>query len=115
MMGRLALLALLSFASFAGCVPSGNAGPPGMRFTSPREHALDPTLVELARGEPRAGERALLVAYPRTACSGSASGIVVDERGRFLGAIAPGTAALLNVPADATTLSLFSSVEVTAP
>jgi hypothetical protein len=72
-------------------------------------------LVELARGEPRAGERALLVVFPRTACSGSASGIIVDEQGRFLGAIAPGTAALLNVPADVATVALFSSVEVTAP
>jgi hypothetical protein len=86
-----------------------------MRFTVPREHALDPSLIELARGEPSASERALLVVYPRTACSGSASGVVVDEHGRFLGAIAPGTAALLNVPVDVSTVALFSSVEVTAP
>lgn len=86
-----------------------------MRFTSPHEHARDPSLVELARGEPRSGERALLVLFPRTACSGSASGVVVDDRGRFLGAIAPGTAALLNVPADIASVAIFSSVEVTAP
>lgn len=86
-----------------------------MRFTSPRDHALDPALVELARGEPSAGERALLVVFPRSACSGSASSIVVDERGRFLGAVAPGTAALLTLPASVTTVAIFSSVEVTAP
>lgn len=86
-----------------------------MRFVSPHEHALDPSLVELARGEPKADERTLLVVYPRSACSASASGIVVDERGRFLGAIAPGTAALLTLPAHAGTVAVFSSVEVTAP
>ena len=111
-MGRLALLAAFALA---GCIPSGNAGPPGMRFTSPREHDRDPSLVELARGEPSEGERALLVLFPRTACSGSASGVVVDERGHFLGAIAPGTAALLTVPASVTSVAIFSSVEVTAP
>jgi hypothetical protein len=114
-MGRLALLGGITMLALAGCLPSGNAGPPGMRFTVPREHARDPSLVELARGEPHAGERSLLVVFPRTACSGSASGIVVDERGRFLGAIAPGTAALLTVPADVANVAIFSSVEVTAP
>lgn len=111
-MGRLALLLGIALI---GCVPSGNAGPPGMRFTTPTDHSLDPSLLELARGEPGAGERALLVVFPRTACSGSASGIVVDERGRFLGAIAPGTAALLTLPANVTTVAIFSSIEVTAP
>ncbi len=70
---------------------------------------------ELARVDPRANERALAVVFPRTACSGSASGVVVDDRGRFLGAVAPGTAALLTIPAPLSSLTIFSSVEVTAP
>lgn len=112
MMGRLALLfAILC----SGCVPSASAGPPGMTFASSRVHARDPSLVELARGEPAEGERVLLVVFPRSACSGSASGVVVDERGHFLGAIAPGTAALLTLPASVTDVIVFSSVEVTAP
>jgi len=80
-----------------------------------REHAADPSLVELARVEGKDGERALLVVYPRSACSGSASGVLVDNHGHFLGAVAPGNAALIRVPADQRTVTSFSSAEVTAP
>jgi hypothetical protein len=86
--------------------------PPGMALSAPRPHAEDSTLVELARVE---AQRALLVVYPRDACSGSASTVLMDEHGRFLGAIAPGTAALLDVPASASTLVAVSAVEVAAP
>lgn len=59
--------------------------------------------------------RALVVVYPRSACSGSASAVLVDEHGRFLGAVVPGGAALLNIPSGLGTITAFSSVEVTAP
>jgi|GEM_PF-6312457 len=86
-----------------------------MRFFAPHPHDLDTALEELARVEPSRDERALLVVYPKSACSSSASAVVVDGGGRFVGAVAPGTAALLNVPAAAPQLMLFPSVEVTAP
>ena len=107
------VVAALVLTLCAGCaLPSRPA--PGMRETQLRAHPADPSLVELARHEGRSEERPLLVVYPRTACSGSASGVLVDEQGRFLGAIAPGTASLLSVPAGLRTVTAFSSVEVTA-
>ena len=113
---RVALAVLTSSlaALGAGCAMTG-ASPPGMREAKLREHPADPSLLELARVEAQDVERALLVVYPRDACSGSASGVLVDEHGRYLGAIAPGTASLLSVPARLRTLHVFSSVEVTAP
>lgn len=86
-----------------------------MRFTAPREHDRDASLLELARVDPRADERSLLVLYPESACSGAASAVLVDDEGRFIGAVAPGTAALLRVPTERPEVTVFSSVEVTAP
>jgi hypothetical protein len=86
-----------------------------MRPMTPHVHDEDPSMIELARVEPNESERVLLVVFPRTPCSASASGVFVDERGRFLGAVAPGSAALLSVPVAARSITLFSSVEVTAP
>ena len=84
-----------------------------MRLATPRAHDQNPNLIELARAKADEGGRALLVVYPRDACSGSASAVIIDARGRFLGAVAPGTAALLRVPADTGRVATFSSVEVT--
>lgn len=89
--------------------------PPGMALRSPRVHAPDPSLLELARLEPGAHGRALLVVYPRTACSATARSVFVDARGTFLGALAPGTAALLRVPVNTDEIFVLSSVDVTAP
>lgn len=100
-------------AFLAGCV--GRAGPPGMRAEAARPHPSDASLVELARVEPHADGRALLVVHPRTACSGSASTVFVDDAGRFVGAVAPGTAALVEVSAHARELLAISSVELDAP
>lgn len=108
------LFALFVLSASASCASSGGRAP-GMRDARPRPHPAAPSLIELARVEGKADERALLVVHPRTARSGSASAVVVDDQGRFLGAIAPGTASLLSVPAGARKLVVFSSVEVTAP
>jgi len=80
-----------------------------------RAHDADPSLLELARVAPPAEHRALLVVYVRTACSGSASTVFMDEQGDFMGAVSPGTAALIDVPASLRTLVAVSSVEVSAP
>ena len=98
----------------AGCAMPG-ASAPGMREAQLREHPADPSLLELARVESKADERPLLVVHPRDACSGSASGVLVDEEGHYLGAIAPGTASLVTIPARLRTIHVFSSAEVTAP
>ena len=102
--------ALAASFGIAGCALGGP--PHGMTRTTPRVHDADTSLLELSRAVPREGERALLVVYPRDACSGSASGIVVDERGHFLGAVAPGTAALLRIPEATRRVAVFSSVEL---
>jgi hypothetical protein len=75
----------------------------------------DPTLIELSRIQPAPGHRALLVVHPRHACSGSAATVIVDDRGEFVGAFAPGTAALVDVRSSSRSVRLFSSVELTAP
>jgi hypothetical protein len=78
----------------------------------PRPH--DEATDEVARIDGASGQRPLLVVYPRTACSGSASTVILDDEGAFVGAIPPGGAALLGIPADARTLIAMSSIEVTA-
>lgn len=108
-----ALLFVAVVLAAESCAPS--ALPPGMAARAPRVHEPDPSLLELARLQPSRGGRALLVVYPRTACSGSARTVFVDDRGAFLGAIGPGTAALLDVPARSRAVFALSSVEVTAP
>lgn len=107
---RLGLLAMS--LAVAGCGTHGTL--PGMAPYAPRAHAEDPALVELSRAEPRDDMRALLVVYPRDACSGSASAVFVDEDLRFLGALGPGTAALLEVPRRASTVFAIPSIELTA-
>lgn len=93
-----------------GCMPPARA--PGMGEALPRAH--DATSVELARVESRPDRRPLLVVYPRTACAGSASTVLLDEQGAFVGAIPPGGASLLSIPIETKTLTAMSSVEVTA-
>ena len=98
----------------AGCLPPQTT--PGMSPAAPRPHDRDLSLVELARVAPALDDqRALLVVYPRDACSGSASMVLVDDGGGFLGAVGPGSAALLSIPKTTRALYAMSSVEVYAP
>ena len=99
--------------ALGGCLPA--APPPGMALQKAQPHAPSPSLIELARVEPAPLHRALLVVYPRTGCSGSASVVFLDEQGDFIGAVAPGTATLLEVPIATRKLVTASSVEVSAP
>lgn len=109
---HLGALVGMAVAVALGCSPG--APPPGMVTKLARPLPSDPSLLELARAEPTRDERALLVVHPRTACSGSASMVLIDEDGRFVGAVPPGAAALLRVPRAAARLRMFSSVELTA-
>lgn len=104
----LLLLGTLLFA----CTPAAS---PGMAPSARRPHPLDPSLDELARVGPDDDARSLLVVHPREACSGSAAVVLLDRRGTFYGALRPGAAALLVVPAGLAKLEVLSSVEVTAP
>ncbi|HEY8075103.1 MAG TPA: hypothetical protein VIF62_13360 [Labilithrix sp.] len=99
-------------AGIAACVP---VRVDGMADRLERPHAEDAELVELARVEPAADERALLVVFPRAACSGSARMVFVDARGDFVGAVAPGDAAIVTVRQDVRALVAISSIEITAP
>lgn len=109
-----AILAVSAFAvGVVGC--NLQATPPGMSPTGGNVHAGDPSLVELARVEGVEGQRPLLVVYPESPCSASASGVLLGADGRFLGAVAPGTGALISVPSSERTVTVISSVEVTAP
>lgn len=108
-MARGIAFAVLAFAS--GCASAGAS--PGMRAETPRAHSAE--LDELARLQPAEGARVLLVVYPRTACSGSASTVLVTPgAGRFVGSVAPGTAALVEVPPNVRELVAISTVELDA-
>jgi len=96
----------------AGCTASSTV--PGMEPVAPRAHDREPTLVELARTSPADDQRPLLVVFPRHACSASASMVLVDENATFLGAVTPGTAALLSVKKDTRRVFAVSSVDVYA-
>lgn len=80
-----------------------------------RPHAVEPALDELTHLDGVEGRRALLVVYPRSACSGSARMVIVDSGGTFFGSVGPGEAALLSVPSSSRSVIALSSVEVTAP
>ena len=75
-----------------------------MVATAPHPHRENAAFDELARAEPQIAHRALLVVHPKSACSGSARMVLMDGAGRFIGAVGPGEASLLEVPETATTL-----------
>ncbi len=107
-------LALAATSGIAGCVAPADA--PGMVARAPTVHTEDGRYLELARTAPRSeSTRVLLVVFPRSACSGSASTVLVDRDGRFVGAVAPGTATLLELPSATASLVAVSSVELEAP
>lgn len=85
-----------------------------MVATAPHPHQENAAFDELARTEPQVAHRALLVVYPKSACSGSARLVLMDGAGRFHGAVGPGEASLLEVPEAASTLVAVSSVEIDA-
>lgn len=95
----------------SGCAFGGARG---MNEIAARDAAGDPSLIERARVTPAVDERVLLAMYPRDACTGSASAVLVDRTGRFLGTVAPGSAALLRLPKGAHEILTFSSIDVTA-
>lgn len=92
---------LLLAAMLLGCGPSVT---PGMA-----------RLEEAPRMTPAEGKRPLLVLHRREACSASAPIFLLDRQGTFYGSVAPGQAALLEVPDDLTRLEVLSSVDLTAP
>jgi hypothetical protein len=77
--------------------------------------AASSSLEEVAHAEPPPGYRVLLVAYPRTACSGSARTVLMDASGTFFGAVGPGEASLITLPLGTRTLVAVSAVEIVAP
>src|SRR6185295_17869229 len=89
-------------AVLVGCASSAPAPAPG------------PPVV-VAHAEPPPGYRVLLVAYPRTACSGSARTVLMDERGTYFGAVGPGEASLITLPVGMRTIVAVSAVEIVAP
>jgi hypothetical protein len=107
-----ALLALLASGLTSACVPPSS---PGMAPCEPRPDPTSPARDVVARAQPPAGHRTVLVAYPRTAYSGSARIVFVDDAGGYLGAVGPGEGALLVVPLTSPRIRAFSSIELGAP
>ncbi len=60
------------------------------------------------------GPGSMLVAFPTSPCTGTASAVFLDDKGGFVGAVAPGTATYLAFPEDATHLFVVSSQDVAA-
>jgi hypothetical protein len=92
------LLSLALLASASGC-----AGPSA------------PGMVLVTSSGTSSGPGSMLVAFPVTACTGTASAVFLDDKGGFVGAVAPGTATYLAFPEEATHLFVVSSQDVTAP
>jgi hypothetical protein len=56
----------------------------------------------------------MLVAFPKTACTGTDSAVFLDEKGAFVASVAPGTATYLAFPQEAAHLFVVSSKDVNA-
>lgn len=109
MAGTLACVSLAS--ALSGCAPPAANG---MVEHAPQPSPDNPLFAELARVKPAPDQRALLVVHRKTACSGSARVVLMDANGTFIGAVGPGEASLLPLPARTRTLLAVSSVEITA-
>jgi hypothetical protein len=57
----------------------------------------------------------LLVAFPASACTSSENAVFLDEEGRFIGAVAPGTAAAMAVGPASKHVFVVGSLDVIAP
>jgi hypothetical protein len=104
---------LLASGLLIGC--TSNVTSSGMHPVQPRTFDGDASLVELARLSPTHGRRALLVVYPKGMRGGTTRSVFMDRNGAFLGSVAPGEAALLDLPETMTSLLVVSSVEIVAP
>lgn len=60
------------------------------------------------------GPGSMLVAFPVASCAGKDSAVFLDEKGSFVGAVAPGTATYLAFPDDKRVF-VVSSRDVVAP
>jgi len=67
----------------------------------------------VASSSTTSGPDAILVAFPASACTGNDSAVFIDQKGGFVGAVAPGTAAYLAFP-DGGRLFVVSSRDVNA-
>ena len=105
------IAATLFFVGVAGC---GSMSAPGMSAST--QTVTSATIVASSPGsEASTSGVTLLVALPVSACSGTESAVFLDERGRFVGSVSPGTAAALTVPRDSQHLYVFGSADITAP
>lgn len=86
-----------------------------MRVRPPRPHVEDASFLELARAEPKVGRRTLIAVYRKEPCSGATRSILTDENGAFLGSLAPGEGALLDLSDRTRTIFVVSRVELDAP
>jgi hypothetical protein len=90
----------------AGCAP---LIPPGMAASK------IPLARDVAKAEastPPSTDMRLLVAFPSSACTSTESAVFMDEEARFIGSVAPGTAAELVIPRASKHLFVVGSVDV---
>ena len=92
-----AVIALTGAAS--SCAPAPNA--PGMAI--------------VASSGTTSAPGSMLVAFPKTACTGTDSAVFIDEKGTFVASVAPGTATYLAFPPEVSRLLVVSSRDVLAP
>lgn len=90
-------VAWVAIASLAAC---GAAHAPGMTMVASSGSASTPG--------------SMLVAFPHAECAGKDSAVFLDEKGGFVGAVAPGTATYLAFP-DEKRVFAVSSRDVLAP
>lgn len=74
-----------------------------------------PGMAIVASSSTTSGPGLMLVAFPKTACTGTDSAVFIDDKGAFVASVAPGTATYLSFPDEVTRLYVVSSRDVLAP
>lgn len=92
--------------SVAGCAP---LQAPGMSASGAPKVAMAPRAPRTPTGQ------TLFVAFPESACTSTESAVFLDEQGRFVGSVVPGTAAAMPLPPGSKKVLMVGSLDVLAP
>ena len=73
-----------------------------------------PGMAVVASSGASSGPGSMLVAFPKTACTGTDTAVFMDDKGAFIGSVAPGTATYVAFPPEATRIFVVAGTDITA-